>query len=693
MAKNELLEAALLYASIGLKVFPLVPREKSPAFKGWQEKATTDETQIRQWWTQNPNYNVGIKTGNGLCVIDVDDKPDKYAVLGSDVLREWELEHGEISETVCAKTGTGGMHYYFNVGDTRISGCESDKIHIDLRCDGNLIVAPPSIHPNGNRYEWDISPEDMPIVQVSKTDKACIDWVYKNRKGADKDGKTDTTIPSGQLKEGEGRNEFLFKQGRSARGKGADDDTVAAFLIALNNTKCQPPLDEHELEKTIKSVCSVPAGMSEEAKKQKAAAAEAKPRFNHSKVARELIENDHACFIDGVPAVFANNHYETGWDAINRAIISKHSNASSTNRKEVREYISLMAPSVHPSPPNLIAFKNGVLDVLTMEFRDFEPSDVIQNVIPHNWNPAVECNLVDETLRKLAAGDPIIELNLSEFMGLCLYRSGELAYFPILLGRKGKNASNGKSTYIKMIRAMLGKENYTSLSFNDLGEHFLKRYIAGKLANLGDDISSKKIDADALEVVKKAASGDCIFCDVKNGAGFEFDSYCTFVFSANKMPTFESDDDGLNRRMFPLRFNARFTRDDPDFNPRISKELEKETACERMLVKAIQGLRRCIENDGPTPNSESIEMLEDIKISNNSILQWMKDVDRDADSFIGCNPTALYEDYETWCSKSGIRNRFGKPGFGRMLVELFAIESHPVSINGEKRRVYRYIEQ
>ena len=100
------------------------------------------------------------------------------------------------------------------------------------------------------------------------------------------------------------------------------------------------------------------------------------------------------------------------------------------------------------------------------------------------------------------------------------------------------------------------------------------------------------------------------------------------------MPNFETDDDGINRRMFPLRFNARFTRDDPDFNPKISKLLEQEDACERMIVKAVEGLRRCIENNGPPPNSESMAMLDDIKTMNNSIRQWMKDVDRDADRWL-----------------------------------------------------------
>ena len=707
---NKFLTAALEYIDLGMSVVILGKHSKEPITAhtpNGLKDATRSKSTVTDWWTLTPKCNIGMVCGSrsgGIVVIDID---NKHGVDGYETMRDWETEHGDMPETVTCCTPTGGYHFYYRV-NREIRPSTNDAIGVDIRGDDSYVVLPPSIHPDTKtEYVWENSPDEFEIAEADELVYQFIDYVRptESNESENDSSNNDGVDASGEVKEGN-RNNKLFKMACGLMAQSWDDDAIISAINTYNRMKCKPPYPQEKVDKLLKSALSKPKGKSEQwyaehidnpdgaKSKGKGSSGGGNPRFNHAKLANELIKENHACFIEGVPAVFINDRYEMGWDAINKAVIMKHDNASSTNRKEVREYIFLKAPHVQASPPNLIAFKNGVLDVLTMEFRDhFLPTDIIQNVIPHNWNPQAESRLVDETLRKLSAGDPIIELNLSEFMGLCMYRSGELAYFPILLGRKGKNASNGKSTYIKMIRSMLGKENYTSLSFNDLGEHFLKRYIAGKLANLGDDISSKKVDADALEVVKKAASGDRIFCDVKNGSGFEYESYCTFVFSANKMPSFESDDDGINRRMFPLRFNARFTRDDPDFNPKISKQLETEEACERMIVKAVQGLKRCIDNNGPTPNAESIEMLEDIKVSNNSILQWMRDVDRDADSFIGCQPTPLFESYREWCAKSGIQKPFGKPGFGKMLVELFAIESHVESLNGEKKRIYRYIEQ
>src|SRR5882672_3540705 len=72
---NFTLTAALDLARRGLKIFPAVARDKRPAFPGWQEQATTNEDQIREWFSRN-GYNIGVKTGRdtSLLVVDIDPK-------------------------------------------------------------------------------------------------------------------------------------------------------------------------------------------------------------------------------------------------------------------------------------------------------------------------------------------------------------------------------------------------------------------------------------------------------------------------------------------------------------------------------------------------------------------------------------------------------------------------------------------
>lgn len=687
---SEFLEAALLYASMGWPVFPLQPRQKDKyAVASWKNDCSTDEKQIREWWGKNPYYNIGLVTGHGLCVVDVDDKPEKHGgLLGSDFLRDWELEHGEISETVCAQSGTGGMHYYFDIGDTYISGCQSDTIFIDLRCDNNYIVAPPSIHPDtGKPYTWDISPEDMPIAKATKIDKACIQWVYDHRRGADKDGKKGKVkMPSKRVKDGEGRNNFLYEQGCSARAKGSDDDTIAAWLSTLNQMKCDPPISESELNKVINSVCSLPIGLSDEAKEAQKQSSSKKA--NHVIVARKILDNYSACFLDGMPAVFDGLSYRVGWDMVERAALKEWPNAKDRDRKEVIKYLHLTMPHHKQSEPRYIGFKNGVLDIETMELLSFSPEFKIPNVIPHDWNPNATSEVVDNTLRKIACNDPYIENNLAEFIGLCMFRSGKYAFAAILLGKQGETASNGKSTYIDMIREILGESNYSSLSLHVLGERFYQDYLAGKLANLGDDISSSFTKGQSLEVFKKAVAGSELTTDVKGTKGYKFKPYCTMIFSANEFPKLENLDDGVLRRLFPIRFNAHFTSDDPDFDPDIGDKLKQEEAIEAAIVRGVWGLKRVIQQRRPTDNDESKRMVKSIQVDNSSILQWIEDEGIMRNQVIETSVAYAYGLYEQWCKNSGIKNKFAKWQFSKDMCSYFKFRIKNTSREGKSVRIF-----
>lgn len=152
-APNLLLAAALAYAARGWRVFPLVPRGKVPlaslAPHGFKD-ATTDEAAIHEWWRREPNANVGIATGrdSGVDVLDVDVKHD-----GRRTLADHEAEHGYI-ETLTVTTGTGGQHLYF-VHQEGVRNSAGRLAGIDVRGGGGYVVAPPSIHPNGNPYRWD----------------------------------------------------------------------------------------------------------------------------------------------------------------------------------------------------------------------------------------------------------------------------------------------------------------------------------------------------------------------------------------------------------------------------------------------------------------------------------------------------------------------------------------------------------
>lgn len=170
---NALLDAALAYAARGWRVHPLVPRDKMPLAGIGITKATTDATQIRTWWAEHPQANVGIATGaaSGLTVVDVDASDGKPGLIN---LTRLCARHGGVPQTLAVETSSGGRHLYFQHAPALHTGNDRLGEAIDVKNDGGNIVAPPSVHPSGHVYtfidpaaEVLASPEWMvPQVQV-----------------------------------------------------------------------------------------------------------------------------------------------------------------------------------------------------------------------------------------------------------------------------------------------------------------------------------------------------------------------------------------------------------------------------------------------------------------------------------------------------------------------------------------------
>jgi Bifunctional DNA primase/polymerase, N-terminal/AAA domain len=152
-------EAALRYAGNGWRVVPVLPGSKRPALTRWTEAATADAEKVRRWWTEeHPDAGVGIVTGpgSGLWVLDVDD-PDSLAEL--------EERHERLPATLTSITGSGGYHLFFRWpagAEVRNDAGRRLGPGLDVRGEGGFVVAPPTLHPNGAEYAWDLGEPEEP---------------------------------------------------------------------------------------------------------------------------------------------------------------------------------------------------------------------------------------------------------------------------------------------------------------------------------------------------------------------------------------------------------------------------------------------------------------------------------------------------------------------------------------------------
>jgi len=142
--ENPLLDAALSYAGRGWPVFPLRPGAKEPdgrqAPRGLLD-ATTEPDRIRAWWASSPRANVGLRTGEGIDVIDVDGPRSLLDDLGGPPVTPGAL----------VSTGRGWHLYFASSGLPTRAGVVPG---VDVRGAGGYVVAPPSLHPSGRAYRF-----------------------------------------------------------------------------------------------------------------------------------------------------------------------------------------------------------------------------------------------------------------------------------------------------------------------------------------------------------------------------------------------------------------------------------------------------------------------------------------------------------------------------------------------------------
>jgi len=162
---RQMLASAVWYSSHGWRVFPCHPRAKAPlgaAVPHGCLDATTEGDLVRYWWTRWPVANIGLATGQGLLVIDIDGPG------GEDALLDMQLTSGlpDLPETLMARTGRG-RHLLFSVPpDIRVANLKKLLTEVDLRGDGAYIIAPPSVHPSGATYTWIIGPRTCPLAPL-----------------------------------------------------------------------------------------------------------------------------------------------------------------------------------------------------------------------------------------------------------------------------------------------------------------------------------------------------------------------------------------------------------------------------------------------------------------------------------------------------------------------------------------------
>ena len=469
------------------------------------------------------------------------------------------------------------------------------------------------------------------------------------------------------LNEGEGRNQKLFNYILTLQSHDFSVDDARTTIGIINDYVLPDRLEESELETILR----------DEAFK-KPVFFNKKGSFLFDKFAMYIKNNYHIVKINGQMHIYKDGIYVNGQRYIEAEMIRHISNLNRSKRAEVLTYLDIMIDeNIESSDANLIAFKNGVYDIETDELLPFSPEYVILNKINYDYIPGTYNEVTDRALNKLACMDKEIRALLEEVIGYTFYRRNELRKSFILIGDK----ANGKSTYLDMIKTMLGDKNTAALDLKELGDRFKTAELFGKLANIGDDIGDEFIPNPAA--FKKLVSGDRLNVERKGQDPFDFNNYSKLLFSANNIPRIKDKSGAVIDRLVIIPFNAKFSVDDSDYDPYIKYKLRRKESMEYLIQLGINGLKRVLKNRKFTTSLKVEKELQEYEENNNPILLFFKD-----DPKIENEPTKdVYAKYNEFCLANSF-NPMSNIEFSKQVKKRFDFDIVDKTIKGKKYRIF-----
>ncbi len=220
---------------------------KHPRAHNGLYSATTDKTRLKEALAVDCPVNLGIATGceSGIFVLDVDQKSG-----GLESIRELQQEYGKLPTTPTVATGGGGEQYFFLMPQAGIGNAVGIIPGCDIRGNGGMVVAPPSLHKSGKKYSW--------LVPLQHGFAPAPAWllVLINRPkhlAQNRVAQWRSLAASGA---GEGcRNHSAASLAGHLLRKRTDPLVVLELVQCWNLARNTPPLPPSEVEATVKSIC------------------------------------------------------------------------------------------------------------------------------------------------------------------------------------------------------------------------------------------------------------------------------------------------------------------------------------------------------------------------------------------------------------------------------------------------------
>lgn len=628
-------------------------------YKGYVEtkgKQSIEKLKNRtKWKTYEEVKNLsgfGGVLADDTILIDIDDSEQSEILMN--IVDDLQLD----CKVLCTSRGKHFLFKNHTIARNRTHVQLAVGLTADIKVGSKLSYEVIKIDGEERFCEWDIE-EGGKYQEVPK-------WLFPVKGTAD----------FVDMNAGDGRNQALFNYILTLTANDFTVDETRECIRILNKFVLKEPLSDEELEVILRDE------------------AFQKPVFFmgsiflFDKFAVYMKNTTHVVKINGQLHIYKDGIYTNGYKEIEANMIQHIPNLKKTQRREVLDYIELICDEKEQSEANLIAFNNGIYDLASGELQPFSSETVITNKIPWDYTPDAYNALADSTLDKLACNDMTIRALLEECIGYCFYRRNELGKAFILTGDK----NNGKSTFLDIVKTILGDKNISALDLKELGDRFSTSMMFGKLANIGDDIGDDFLQGSQVATFKKIVTGNRIKAERKGQDPFEFNPFIKLLFSANDIPRMKDKTGAVLRRLVIIPFNARFSKYlpdgvtiDPDFDPFIKYKLIQKESIEYLIKLGVEGLKRVIANNEFTKSEKVQGQLDEYEEENNPIVAFIADTGIE---MIENEPTAdVYKRYQVFCAENAM-TPMSNIVFSKQINKRLGFTVKQQKINGKNSKIF-----
>lgn len=221
----------------------------------------------------------------------------------------------------------------------------------------------------------------------------------------------------------------------------------------------------------------------------------------------------------------------------------------------------------------MINFKNGVLNLDTMELEPHSMKIGFKYCLPFDYDPTADCPRFRQFLDEVTLNDKQLQTVLLEFMGYALSgMDASIGQKALILTGDG---SNGKSVFMDVLKYLAGKSNYSTLSMGYEINKLENRYqLDGKLFNVSEETPTNSM-MDSTVFKALVAGGEVqarkLYCDA-----YSMKNTAKLIMACNELPSTKDLSHGMFRRLIIAPFDAKFSPDDQGYDPMIREKLYAE---------------------------------------------------------------------------------------------------------------------